>query len=257
MKVLILAGGFGTRLSEETGIKPKPMVEIGGKPILYHIMKSYSEHGFNEFVILLGYKGHIIKEYFTNFFLHQSSLTVDLKTNEVTVHNSQSEDWKVTLLDTGYDTMTGGRIKRAKEYIGNDPFMCTYGDGVGDIDLKALVEAHKSGGKLLTITTVQPVGRYGMVNIEDNNDITGFVEKPVDEKVWVNAGFFVCQPEVMDYIEGDWQMFEQEPMERLAAEGQMKAYKHRGFWHAMDTLRDNKKLNELWDAGNAPWKIWK
>ncbi|AWW00647.1 glucose-1-phosphate cytidylyltransferase [Arcticibacterium luteifluviistationis] len=257
MKVLILAGGFGTRLSEETVVKPKPMVEIGGRPILHHIMKTYSEHGFNEFVILLGYKGHIIKEYFTNFFMHQSSLTIDLKTNETTVHNSQTEDWKVTLLDTGYDTMTGGRIKRAKDFIGDEPFLCTYGDGVGDIDIKALVAAHNEGGKLLTITTVQPVGRYGIVNIEDNNDISGFIEKPKDDKVWVNAGFFVCEPAVLEYIDNDQQMFEREPMERLASIGQMKAFKHKGFWHAMDTLRDNKKLNELWADGNAPWKIWK
>jgi glucose-1-phosphate cytidylyltransferase len=256
MKVLILAGGFGTRLSEETEVKPKPMVEIGGMPILYHIMKIYAQHGHKEFVILLGYKGHIIKEYFTNFFMHQSSLTIDLKTNETTVHNSQSEDWKVTLLDTGKDTMTGGRIKRAKEFIGNEQFLCTYGDGVGNIDINKVIEAHNAGNKLLTITTVQPMGRYGIVNIDENNDILGFIEKPKDDKVWVNAGFFVCQPEVLDYIESDSQMFEAEPMERLAKDGQMKAYKHKGFWHAMDTLRDNKKLNELWQEGEAPWKTW-
>lgn len=256
MKVLILAGGFGTRLSEETQIKPKPMVEIGGQPILHHIMKIYSEHGFNEFVILLGYKGHIIKEYFSNFFLHNSDITIDLQNNNVQLHHSTSEPWKVTLIDTGHGTMTGGRIKRAKEFIGNETFLCTYGDGVGDINITELVKFHKEGNSLMTMSVIQPLGRYGVVDIEEGEMIKGFNEKPKDDNHWVNAGFLVCEPEVLDYIEGDHQMLEREPMEKLASEGQMRAFRHHGFWHAMDTLRDKQKLEELWESGNAPWKIW-
>ena len=257
MKVLILAGGFGTRISEETRLKPKPMVEIGGKPILYHIMKTYSHYGFNEFVILLGYKGHVIKEYFSNFFIHHSNITFDLASNEVITHDSQSENWKVTLLDTGNGTMTGGRIKRAKKFIGNQAFLCTYGDGVGDINIKKLVEHHQKNHKLMTLTAVQPLGRYGVLNIQKDNVITGFNEKPKDGNHWVNSGFFVCEPQVLDHIEGDHQMLEREPMEKLAKDNQMQAYRHTGFWHAMDTLRDNQHLNTLWDNGNAPWKVWK
>lgn len=255
MKVVILAGGFGTRLSEATEIKPKPMVEIGGLPILYHIMKIYSHHGFNEFIVLLGYKGYVIKEYFANYFLHQSNVTIDLKTNNLQVHNNTSEDWKVTLLETGLNTMTGGRIKRAKDYIGNEPFLCTYGDGVGNINIKELVEFHKTQNKLMTLTAIQPEGRYGAVKLA-GDDVEAFNEKPKSDDIWVNGGFFVCQPEVLDYIDGDHQMFEREPMEKIAQSNQMSAYRHSGFWHAMDTLRDNKKLNDIWNEGNAPWKIW-
>ncbi|KJD34920.1 glucose-1-phosphate cytidylyltransferase [Tamlana sedimentorum] len=256
MKVLILAGGFGTRLNEETRLKPKPMVEIGGIPVLEHIMNIYSANGFNEFVILLGYKGHIIKEHFANYYLRHSSVTIDLKSNKVETHNNLSENWKVTLLDTGLHTMTGGRIKRAKEFIGNEPFLCTYGDGVGDINIKEVVEFHKSNNKLMTLTAIQPLGRYGILNIQDDLSVAGFNEKPKDDNRWVNGGFFVCEPEVLDYIDGDHQMLEREPMEKIAKDNQMQAFKHTGFWHAMDTLRDNQDLNKLWDSGNAPWKIW-
>ena len=256
MKVLILAGGFGTRLSEETRQKPKPMVEIGGQPILYHIMKIYAQYGFNEFVILLGYKGHIIKEYFSNFFLHSSNVTIDLENNDMKFHKSTSEDWKVTLLDTGHETMTGGRIKRAKKIIGSEPFLCTYGDGVANINITELVNFHKSADNLMTISVIQPTGRYGVVNIVDNEVVKGFNEKPKNDNHWVNAGFMVCEPEVLDYIQGDHQMLEREPMEKLASEGKMRAYRHHGFWHAMDTLRDNQILNELWSIDKAPWKTW-
>lgn len=257
MKVLILAGGFGTRLSEVTEVKPKPMVEIGGLPILHHIMKIYSRYGFNDFVILLGYKGYVIKEYFANFFLHQSNVTIDLKSNEIEVHDSKSEDWKVTLLDTGLETMTGGRIKRAKKFIGDEPFLCTYGDGVADIDIKELLDFHKANKKLMTITAIQPEGKYGALNIQDNNSVAGFNEKPKGDNLWVNGGFFVCEPGLLDYIDGDHQMLEREPMEKLARDKQMVAYKHSGFWHCMDTLRDNQRLNQMWNEGNAPWKTWK
>ena len=257
MKVLILAGGFGTRLSEETEIKPKPMVEIGGKPILWHIMKIYSHYGFNEFVILLGYKGYYIKEYFANYFLHQSDVTIDLQNNNMEVHQNHSEPWKVTLIDTGIDTMTGGRIKRAKEYIGNTTFMLTYGDGVGDIEIDKLVEFHKSHGKLLTVTATQPDGRFGAMEIGENNRVNRFLEKPKGDGSWISGGFFVCEPQILDYIDGDSTIFEREPMERLAKEGEIYTYKHYGFWKPMDTLRDKRELNQMWNDGQAKWKIWK
>lgn len=255
MKVLLLAGGFGTRLSEETEIRPKPMAEIGGKPILWHIMKVYSHYGFNDFVILLGYKGYYIKEYFANYFLHQSDVTIDLSTNAMKVHNNTSEPWKVTLLETGQNTMTGGRIKRAKEYIGDEPFLLTYGDGVANIDLGKLVDFHKSNEKLVTMTAVQPEGRFGALETTGNR-VDSFMEKPKGDGAWINGGFFVCQPQVLDYIKGDDTVFEQEPLETLAREGQLMNYRHSGFWKCMDTLRDKKVLNEMWDAGQAKWKIW-
>jgi glucose-1-phosphate cytidylyltransferase len=255
MKVLILAGGFGTRLSEETDIRPKPMAEIGDKPILWHIMKLYSHFGFNEFIILLGYKGYYIKEYFANYFLHQSDVTIDLSTNELKVHSSNSESWKVTLLETGQKTMTGGRIKRAKEYVGNEPFLLTYGDGVSDINLLELTHFHKAHGKLITMTAVQPEGRFGALKT-DGNRVESFLEKPKGDGSWINGGFFVCQPEVLDYIKDDQTVFEQEPLRQLARDGQLFNYRHDGFWKCMDTLRDKRDLNEMWDSGKAKWKIW-
>jgi glucose-1-phosphate cytidylyltransferase len=255
MKVLLLAGGFGTRLSEETDIRPKPMGEIGGKPILWHIMKGYAHYGFNEFVVLLGYKGYYIKEYFANYFLHQSDITIDLGTNEVQVHNNTSEPWKVTLLETGQDTMTGGRIKRAKEFIGNEPFLLTYGDGVSDIDLKKLVSFHKEHGKYVTMTAVQPEGRFGALETVGDR-VESFREKPRGDGNWINGGFFVCQPEVLNYIAGDDIVFEHGPLQKLAREGQLYNYRYQGFWKCMDTLRDKKMLNEMWDSGNAKWKTW-
>ena len=256
MKVVILAGGFGTRLSEETDIKPKPMVEIGGKPILWHIMKSYSEHGFNEFVILLGYKGYVIKEFFSNYFLHQSDVTIDLANNSMEVHQNESEPWKVTLLETGLNTLTGGRIKRAKEYIGDDDFLLTYGDGLSDVDIAKTVEFHKNHGKYITMTAVQPAGRYGALDIKDDNSILSFKEKPKGDGAWINGGFFVCKPEVLNYIDGDSTTFEQEPLINLATDGELMSFKHGGFWECMDTLRDKTNLCKLWDEGKAPWKNW-
>lgn len=257
MKVLLLAGGFGTRLSEETDIRPKPMVEVGGKPILWHIMKMYSTYGFDDFVILLGYKGYYIKEYFANYFLHQSDVTIDLKNNNIEILNNSSEPWKVTLLDTGLHSMTGGRIKKAQEFVGNSPFMLTYGDGVSDINIEELVKFHKSHGKLMTMTSAQPDGRFGALNIAENNQVLEFKEKPKGDGSWINAGFFVCEPEVFDYInEGDETIFEQSPLKNLAKAGEIFTFKHDGFWMPMDTLRDKIKLNELWHKNNAPWKTW-
>jgi len=257
MKVLILAGGLGTRLSEETDIKPKPMVAIGGKPILWHIMKIYSEYGFNEFVILLGYKGYLIKEYFSNYFMHQSDVTVDLLSGEMEVHNNTSEPWKVTLLDTGIDTMTGGRIKRAQNYINNEPFMLTYGDGVADIDIEKLLEFHKEHGKTLTMTSAQPDGRFGALDISENGRVESFKEKPKGDGSWVNAGYFVCNPEVFDYIlDGDMTVFEQAPLQSLAQNGEIYTYKHHQFWMPMDTLRDKNILEGMCRKNEAPWITW-
>ncbi|MBT3737794.1 MAG: glucose-1-phosphate cytidylyltransferase [Candidatus Marinimicrobia bacterium] len=256
MKVVILAGGFGTRLSEETDIKPKPMVEIGGKPILWHIMKSYSNYGFNDFIILLGYKGYIIKEFFSNYFLHQSDVTIDLADNSLEIHQNKSESWKVTLIETGHNTMTGGRIKRAEPHIGDSDFLLTYGDGLSDLDISRSVEFHKLHGKDITMTAVQPEGRYGALNVRDDNLITSFKEKPKGDGAWINGGFFVCKSKVFEYIDNDLSVFEQEPLMRMATDNQLVAYKHNGFWKSMDTLRDKTNLCLLWDQNCAPWKKW-
>jgi glucose-1-phosphate cytidylyltransferase len=256
MKVVILAGGLGTRLSEETVLRPKPMVEIGGMPILWHIMKIYSAHGFNEFVVCLGYKGYIIKEYFANYFLHQSDVTIDLSTNQVQIHDSHAEPWKITLVDTGKDSMTGGRIKRIRHHIGNEPFMLTYGDGVGDVNITKLTAFHESHGKRCTLTAVQPSARFGALDVSEANGVRSFLEKPKGDGAWINGGFFVCQPEVFDYIEGDDTTWERYPMETLAAEGELMAFQHDGFWKPMDTLRDKLELDTAWNAGTAEWKIW-
>ena len=257
MKVLLLAGGFGTRLSEETDVRPKPMVEIGGKPILWHIMKIYSSYGFNDFIVLLGYKGYYIKEYFANYFLHQSDVTIDVKNNKIEILNSSSEPWRVTLLDTGLHSMTGGRIKRAQKFIGSEPFLLTYGDGVADIDIKKLIAFHTSHGKAITMTSSQPDGRFGALDIGTNDCVNEFKEKPKGDGSWINAGFFVCEPKVFDYIvEGDLSVFEQEPLQKMALDGEIFTYKHHGFWMPMDTLRDKHKLNELWNTNKALWKVW-
>jgi glucose-1-phosphate cytidylyltransferase len=255
MKVVILAGGFGTRLSEETDIKPKPMVEIGNKPILWHIMKIYSTYGFNDFIICLGYKGYIIKEFFANYFLHMSDITINLEDNSIKVHSVKTEPWKVTLVDTGLNTMTGGRIKRVQKYIGNETFMLTYGDGVADINIKKLIEFHKKHGKYATVTAVQPSGRFGALEIEGEKVIS-FKEKPKGDGSWINGGFFVLEPEIFDYIEGDDTIWEEKPLENLAKDGQLMAFKHEGFWKAMDTLRDKRELEALWQSKNPPWRIW-
>jgi glucose-1-phosphate cytidylyltransferase len=257
MKVIILAGGLGTRLSEETQVCPKPMVEIGGKPILWHIMKIYSSYGFNDFVILLGYKSYIIKEYMANYFLHQSDITVNLANNEIKVLSNASEPWKVTLLDTGINTMTGGRILRAKQFVGDEPFMLTYGDGVSDIDINSLLKFHRSHGKTMTITVIQPEGRYGVVESDSEGLVKGFIEKPKGDGTWVNGGFFVCQPKVFDYIqEGDNTIFEHNPITNMVKDQSLYCYKHLGFWHSMDTLRDKMYLNKLWEDKKAKWEIW-
>jgi len=256
MKVVILAGGLGTRLSEETVLKPKPMVEIGGMPILWHIMKIYSSYGFNDFIICLGYKGYVVKEYFANYFLHKSDVTVNLSDNSIEVHDSKAEPWKITLVDTGGDTMTGGRIKRVKDHIGEGPFMLTYGDGLSNVDIPKLLEFHKEKGRLCTVTSVQPSGRFGAINMSDDNIVQSFMEKPKGDGAWINGGFFVCEKEAIDFVEGDPSIWEREPMERLAAEGQMAAFKHEGFWKPMDTLRDKVELEEEWTKGVARWKTW-
>lgn len=256
MKVVILAGGFGTRLSEETDVKPKPMVEIGGKPILWHIMKTYSIYGFNDFIILLGYKGYAIKEYFVNYFLHQSDVTIDLSDNSVEVHANNSEPWKITLLDTGINSMTGGRIKRAKDYIGYEDFLLTYGDGVADINIKELVDFHKQHGKKITMTAVQPAGRYGALELKKDDLVASFKEKPKGDGSWINGGFFVCKSSVLDYIDGDSTVFEEGPLIQATVDKEIFARKHYGFWQCMDTLRDKNYLDELWANNNAPWRKW-
>lgn len=256
MKVVILAGGRGTRISEETNTVPKPMVEIGGKPILWHIMKIYSHYGFNDFVVCLGYRGFLIKEYFSHYFLHMNDITIDMSTNDVKIHTTSSEPWKVTLVDTGLETMTGGRIKRIEKYIGNEPFLLTYGDGVGNVNINEVVEFHRSRAVMATITAVQPAGRFGSLDIGVNDAIHSFMEKPRGDNRWINAGFFVLEPEVFKYIEGDATIWEREPLEKIARDGQLNAYKHNGFWKPMDTLRDKIELEDLWQSGKAPWKVW-
>jgi len=255
MKAVILAGGFGTRISEESHLKPKPMIEIGGKPILWHIMKLYSAAGIHDFVICLGYKGYVIKEYFANYFLHMSDVTLDMANNKMEVHQVSAEPWRVTLVDTGDQTMTGGRLKRVCDYVGTEDFCFTYGDGVSDIDISRLVEYHRAQGTLATVTAVQPPGRFGALNV-NGNLITSFEEKPRGDGAWINGGFFVLSPKVFDYIAGEDTVWEREPMEALAREGQLSGYFHSGFWHAMDTLRDKNYLEDLWSAGRAPWKRW-
>jgi glucose-1-phosphate cytidylyltransferase len=258
MKILILAGGFGTRMSEETDLKPKPMIQIGSKPVLWHIMKIYSHYGFNDFVILLGYKGYIIKEYFANYFLHRSDVTIDIAKNEVQILNNHSEPWKVTLIDTGLNTMTGGRMLRVKDIVGDDSFALTYGDGVGDIDINQLLSFHRLHGKSVTMTTVQPEGRFGGVDLEGSSGrVNSFIEKPAGDGGWINAGFFICEPKVFEYItEGDKTIWERAPLENLSKDGELFAFRHSGFWKPMDTLRDNKQLNDMWDSNTALWKVW-
>ncbi|MEF3273704.1 MAG: glucose-1-phosphate cytidylyltransferase [Chloroflexus sp.] len=257
MKAVILAGGYGTRISEESAIRPKPMVEIGGKPILWHIMKIYSAHGINEFIICCGYKGHIIKEYFANYYLHHADVTFDMRANRLTVHQTQIEPWQVTLVDTGEATMTGGRIKRIQPYVGNETFCLTYGDGVSDVDIGALIAYHREQGVIATLTAVQPPGRFGAFTLsEDQTLIANFKEKPSGDGAYINGGFFVVEPAAFDLIAGDETVWEREPLEQLAQRGQLAAYRHHGFWHPMDTLRDKNYLESLWQSGNAPWKIW-
>lgn len=257
MKVMILAGGLGTRLAEETTVRPKPMVEIGGKPILWHIMKIYEAHGFNDFIILLGYKGYVIKEYFANYYLHTSDVTIDIAENRTIVHNNRSEKWRVTLIDTGDLAMTGARIRKAMSYTEGGTFLLTYGDGLADVDIGALVEAHHRSGKSVTMTSVQPEGRFGALDINDANEIVRFAEKPKGDGNWINGGFFVCEPSVFDYLPaGDDLVFEQEPLRRLAEDGQLNAFRHTGFWKPMDALRDKQQLESLWTENNAPWKVW-
>jgi glucose-1-phosphate cytidylyltransferase len=256
VKAVILAGGRGTRISEESHLKPKPMIEIGGKPILWHIMKLFSHHGITDFVICLGYKGYVIKEYFANYFLHMSDVTFDMATNDMKVHEKYAEPGRVTLVDTGDETMTGGRLKRVRKYLDDGPFCFTYGDGVSDVDISKLVALHRRHGKRATVTAIQPPGRYGALNIEGST-VTSFQEKPAGDGAWINGGFFVLNPDVLEYVEGDATSWEVGPLQRLAEEGELMAYQHTGFWQAMDTLRDQNQLEELWRRGNPPWKVWK
>ena len=258
MKVVILAGGLGTRLSEETDLKPKPMVEIGGRPILWHIMKIYSAFGFNEFIICCGYKGYMIKEYFANYFIHQADITVDLGKNNVEVHHSKAEPWKITMVDTGLNTMTGGRIRRIQDYTGKKPFLMTYGDGVSDINVRALVDFHKRNGKMATVTAVQPsAGRFGALGLGNDDSVISFTEKPSSDGVWINGGFFVLEPGIFEYlIDGDSTIWERAPLENLAKDNQLAAFKHTGFWRPMDTLRDRSELENMWNSGQAKWKMW-
>lgn len=257
MKVVILAGGLGTRLGEETSIKPKPMVEIGDKPIIWHIMKIYSHYGFNDFIVLCGYKGQVIKRYFANYYLNNSDITIDMRSNSVDVHYNEIEPWRVTLIDTGVETMTGGRLRRIKKFVENETFMLTYGDGVSDVNIAKLLECHKKSGKIATLTAVRPTARFGVVNMAEDGSVLNFKEKPSGDGVWINGGFFVLEPKVFDYIpEGDSVVWEREPLEKLSEVGQLNAYVHSGFWRPMDMLKDKKELNEMWESGRAKWKVW-
>lgn len=257
MKVVLLAGGLGTRLSEETELKPKPMVEIGGKPILWHIMKMYSHHGFNDFIVCCGYKGFLIKEYFYHYYMHVSDVTIDMEKNTIDYHSSKAEPWKITLVDTGLSSMTGGRLARVRKYINNETFMLTYGDGVSDVDIRALVDYHRQSGKLATLTAVQTAGKFGALKIDDSSMIRAFEEKPRGDGAWINGGFFVLEPGVFDYItQGDATIWEREPLEGIARDGQLGAFKHDGFWKPMDTIRDKYELEDMWTKGKAPWKKW-
>lgn len=256
MKAVILAGGLGTRISEESYLKPKPMIEIGGRPILWHIMKIYLAHGIDDFIICTGYKSYVIKEYFANYFLHQSDVTFDMCNNEMKIHNNTCEPWKVTIIDTGEHTNTGGRIKRIKDYINNEPFCLTYGDGVSDVDIKKLINFHKKEGSIATLTSVQPPGRYGAVEIQENK-VLKFEEKPKGDGGWISGGFFVFEPEVFDFIENDNSSLESETLSKIAFTGKLSAFKHYGFWLPMDTVRDKVRLEDLWSSGKAPWKVWK
>jgi glucose-1-phosphate cytidylyltransferase len=255
MIAVILAGGLGTRISEETHLKPKPMIEVGGRPVLWHILKIFSAHGINDFVICVGYKGYVIKEYFANYFLHMSDVTFDLKNNRMEVHEKHAEPWRVTIVDTGEETQTGGRLKRVRGYLKEEPFCFTYGDGLADVNVRALVDFHRTHGKLATITAVQPPGRYGALQIE-KEVVRDFHEKPLGDGAWINGGFFVLDPAVVDRIPDDASIWEREPMESLTRDGQLAAFKHDGFWRPMDTLRDKSQLEELWQSGRAPWKVW-
>jgi glucose-1-phosphate cytidylyltransferase len=255
MKVVLLAGGLGTRISEETQVKPKPMVEIGSRPVLWHIMKIYSAYGINDFIVCLGYKGYVIKEYFANYFLHMSDVTFDMAANSMTVHEAKAEPWRVTLVNTGEDTMTGGRLRRVRDFVGDEEFCFTYGDGVADVDITKLVAFHRNEGRLATMTATQPPGRFGAIELNGAR-VDRFIEKPRGDGNWINGGFFVLSPKVIDYIEGDGTFWENDPLERLAAENQLSAYLHGGFWHPMDTLRDKLYLEDLWSRGKAPWKVW-
>lgn len=256
MKVVILAGGFGTRISEESATRPKPLIEIGERPILWHIMKTYSSYGFNEFVVCCGYRGYMIKEYFGNYYLHNCDVTFDMTGGELQVHHTAAEPWKVTVVDTGLNTQTGGRVKRIREYVGDDTFLLTYGDGVADVDVGKLVESHRAGGRVGTVTAVQPAGRFGALAVGDDGAVAEFAEKPAGDGAWVSGGYFVFEPAIFGYIEGDDSILEREPLERLAADGQLDAYKHRGFWQPMDTQRDMRLLEQAWASGTAPWKVW-
>ncbi|APG04443.1 glucose-1-phosphate cytidylyltransferase [Luteibacter rhizovicinus DSM 16549] len=254
MKAVILAGGLGTRIAEESDYKPKPMVEVGGRPLLWHIMKSYSKHGIKDFVICLGYKGYVIKEYFFNYYRHTADLEINLRTGEAAVLDTQAEDWTITLIDTGQDTMTGGRVKRVRQYLGEETFCLTYGDGLSDIDISREVAFHRGHGRLATVAAVQPPGRFGVLNMGKDANVTSFEEKPQDEIGWINGGFFVLEPSALDYIDGDDTSFERAPLANLAKDGQLMAFQHHGFWQPCDTLRDKRELQALWDTGNAPWK---
>lgn len=254
-KVVILAGGYGTRISEESHLKPKPMIEIGGKPILWHIMKIYSAHGINEFVICCGFKGYVIKEYFSNYFLHMTDVTFDMAQNRMEIHKGSAEPWKVTLVDTGLNTMTGGRLKRVEEYVGDQTFCMTYGDGLSNVDLGSLIDFHKRQNTIATVTAVQPAARFGSLEILDSR-VRNFTEKPTGDGLWINGGFFVLEPAVFKYIEGDATVWEKEPLERLTQEEELSVYKHEGFWSSMDTLRDKNHLEEIWASGTTPWKAW-